>query len=175
MTKLAKFILCAGLYLALTSNLALSNWVLAGLLAGAAVWLSGSSDGRTYTIAQLPSVAGRKLWWAMRYAVALVLDIINSGITVTKMIVDPKLPIRPGLIVVNSGSQNENVIALSAHGITVTPGEQVIEFGLDDEAMAQTGKTYGQMWVHCLDAVSSGASAEAAQARRRAMLEKIFL
>ena len=105
----------------------------------------------------------------------LILDIINCGITVTKMIVDPKLPIRPGLIVVTSGSQSETVTVLSAHGITVTPGEQVIEFGPNDGATGQTGKDYGQMWVHCLDAVSSGASAEAAQARRRAMLEKIFL
>jgi multisubunit Na+/H+ antiporter MnhE subunit len=32
----------------------------------------------------------------------------------------------------------------------------------------------GTMYVHCLDVVSSAASAEEAQRKRRAMLERIF-
>jgi multicomponent Na+:H+ antiporter subunit E len=175
MAKIGKFILCAGMYLALTGNLELRNWVLAALLSGIAVWLSDSADGNKYPIAQLPRVMAHKLWWAVRYSLALILDIIKCGITVAKMILDPALPIRPGLIVVNSHSQSEIVTTLSAHGITVTPGEQVIEFGPNDPATAQTNKDYGLMYVHCLDAVASGASAEAAQASRRAMLEKVFL
>jgi multicomponent Na+:H+ antiporter subunit E len=96
------------------------------------------------------------------YVPRLIVDIIKCGITVAGFILDPKLPIRPGIVAVKSGG-NDVVTALSAHAITITPGEQVLEIGDD-----------GTMYTHCLDAVSSGAGADAAQTARRELLEKIF-
>lgn len=164
MIRFLTFCGCLALYLALTGNLAPSNWLLAVIFGAAATVLARPPHGKRYKLAQWPRVMGRKLWWVGRYGVALIIDIIKCGITVAQMIIDPKLPIRPGLIMVSSGSPNETITAISGHGITVTPGEQVIEFG-----------DHGEMFVHCLDEVSSAASAEAAQAKRRAMLEKVFL
>ena len=52
--------------------------------------------------------------------------------------------------------------AFSAHGITITPGELVIDF---DGSRA--------MYVHCLDVEASAASAPGAQAKRLKLLRRI--
>ncbi len=98
-----------------------------------------------------------------QYVAYVVVDVIKCGITVAKIVIDPKLPIRPGIIAVKSGLRSEIGTALSAHAITITPGEMVVEIGDD-----------GTMYTHCLDAVGSAASADEAQRKRRAMLDKIL-
>ena len=54
--------------------------------------------------------------------------------------------------------------ALSAHALSVTPGELVI--GIDDD---------GMMYTHCLDATHSAEYTAQAQAMRRDLLSKIFV
>jgi multicomponent Na+:H+ antiporter subunit E len=93
----------------------------------------------------------------------LRIDIVRNGIRVARIVLDPRLPIRPGIIAIPAGMKTELGVALSAHAITVTPGEQVAEIGDD-----------GVMYTHCLDAVTSAEGAEEAQRKRRAMLESIF-
>jgi multicomponent Na+:H+ antiporter subunit E len=145
-------------YLALTMSLEPSNVVVA-LLIGIGVSLL-IKPGRTFVpLSRLP----RGIVTFFVYIVLLTLDIIRSGINVARIVLDPKLPIRPGVVAIKSGIKSELGTALSAHAITITPGEMVIEIGDD-----------GTMYTHCLDAVSSGAGADAAQAKRREMLEKIF-
>lgn len=145
-------------YLALTMNLAINNIVVA-LLIGAGVALFIKPE-RTYVpLSRLP----RGIVTFFVYVALLILDVIRSGINVARIVLDPRLPIRPGVVAIKSGSKTELGTALSAHAITITPGEMVIEIGDD-----------GTMYTHCLDAVSSGAGADAAQAKRREMLEKIF-
>jgi multicomponent Na+:H+ antiporter subunit E len=159
MTRIATWLLLSALYLALTQNLAINNLVVAVLLGGLATLLVRPERGRSFS----PAAAASAAWWSLRFLAFLIWDVIKCGVTVARIIIDPKLPIRQGIIVVKSGSPNETVTVLSAHGITITPGEQVVGFGED-----------GAMAVHCLDAVSSGAGADAAQANRRNMLERIF-
>jgi multicomponent Na+:H+ antiporter subunit E len=52
---------------------------------------------------------------------------------------------------------------LSAHAITLTPGELVL--GIDDQ---------GVLYVHCLDVTQSAAYAAEAQQLRQELLSKIF-
>jgi multicomponent Na+:H+ antiporter subunit E len=146
------------IYLALTMNLEISNIVVA-LLIGIGVSLFIKPGHINVSISQLP----RSIVTFFVYVVLLILDVIRSGINVARIVLDPKLPIRPGVVAIKSGTKNELGTALSAHAITITPGEMVIEIGDD-----------GTMYTHCLDAVVSGAGADAAQAKRREMLEKIF-
>jgi multicomponent Na+:H+ antiporter subunit E len=77
---------------------------------------------------------------------------------------NPKLPIRPGIIAIDSGCSSELGAALSAHALSITPGELVI--GIDDE---------GVMYTHCLDATHSAEYTAQAQAMRRDLLSKIFV
>ncbi len=151
-------VICWLIYLALTANLELSN-LIAGLLIGLAIAAIIRPVSQPLAIGRLPAA----LFNLLRYTIWLGIDIIRNGIRVARIVLDPKLPIRPGIIAVQAGMKSELGVALSAHAITVTPGEQVVEIGED-----------GTMYVHCLDVVNSAAGAEEAQRKRRAMLQSIF-
>jgi multicomponent Na+:H+ antiporter subunit E len=143
-------------YLALTANLEISNLILGALLAIGVTALGRPVLGHVH-VKSLPAAA----WALVQYLIFLIVDIITCGIVVARIVLDPKLPIRPGVVAVRS-HMNQWGTALSAHAITITPGEMVIAIRED-----------GVMYTHCLDAVNSGASAAEAQAKRKALLEKI--
>jgi multicomponent Na+:H+ antiporter subunit E len=151
-------VVCWLLYLAVTGNLEVSNLAV-GLAIGVVIALVIQPRSQPLPLSQAPAA----LFSLARYVVWLAIDIIRNGIKVARIVLDPKLPIRPGIIAIPAGTRSKVGLALSAHAITVTPGEQVIEIGDD-----------GVMYTHCLDAVASAEGAEAAQRVRREMLEKIF-
>jgi multicomponent Na+:H+ antiporter subunit E len=103
------------------------------------------------------------VWSAIRYVVILIVDVLKSGIGVARIVLDPALPIRPGIIAIESGCETELGTAISAHAISITPGELVL--GIDEA---------GVLYVHCLDATRSAESATAAQKQRRELLSRIF-
>jgi len=144
-------------YLAFTQNLEPSNLVV-GLLVGFGVSVLVKPTSRI-SLAKLPLAIGALLLYIYR----LLIDIIKSGIIVARYIIDPKLPITPGIIGIAPQTENEKIIAVSAHGITITPGEMVVEIGDD-----------GVMYTHCLNVPMSSAGADAGQTARRLLLEKVF-
>lgn len=143
-------------YLGLTANLEPANLAV-GLLLGTGIALLEYPRRGGLEVRRLPGA----IWSLPVHLVRLAVDIIRSGLIVARIVLDPKLPIRPGIVAIPSGMGRWGT-ALSAHAITITPGEMVLEISED-----------GVMYTHCLDAVSSGATAEEEQARRRALLEKI--
>lgn len=157
--KYLKLILPVALgYLALVPNLEPAN-VIAAFVVGLIVTaltrpvLRESEPGHLFVRAPIGLA---------RYMVWLVWDIIRNGIAVARIVLAPTLPIRPGIIAIKSGMRTEAGTALSAHAITVTPGEMVV--AVDED---------GTMYTHCLDAVNSGGGAVAAQTHRRALLAEI--
>jgi multicomponent Na+:H+ antiporter subunit E len=99
----------------------------------------------------------------IKYVVILAYDLIMSGIQVARIVLNPALPIQQGIVAIPSECESELGSALSAHAITLTPGELVIE---TDEQ--------GVMYTHCLDATKSEQYVAEAQKMRRDLLEKIF-
>lgn len=146
------------LYLMLTANLELSN-VVAGLLIGAGV--SSLLQPRQLSIdwRKLPLA----LWSILRYLGVLIMDLVKSGIQVGRIILSPQLPIDPGIVAIDTSCESELATALSAHAMTLTPGELVVE--MDDQ---------GLLYVHCLEASKSTQYAAEAQSLRRELLSKIF-
>ncbi|MFN3704650.1 MAG: Na+/H+ antiporter subunit E [Thermoflexales bacterium] len=151
-------LLCALVYLALTANVELSN-IGVGVIIGISIAVMLRPKPEPLSLSRLPFV----LINLARYVVWLSVDIIRNGIRVARIVLDPKLPIRPGIIAVPSSMKTELGVALNAHAITVTPGEQVVEIGED-----------GTLYVHCLDVDSSLAGMEHAQRLRKEMLSRIF-
>lgn len=98
------------------------------------------------------------------YVITLARDIWLSSIDVTKRVLNPELPMNPGLIAVPVQDETENdfTAAFSAHGITITPGELVVDF---------EGKH--TMYVHCLDMDASEKNAQQAQRKRLTLLRRI--
>ncbi len=152
------FVLLTLAYLALTSNLQISN-IIFGILVSVVIVLILQPKKHQLEVQFAPgsSVA------VLRYVLLLSYELIVSGFQVARIVLSPKLPIRPGIIAIPSYSDNEAAQALSAHAITLTPGELVTEMGDD-----------GIMYTHCLDATESEKYIEQAQTQRIALLEKIF-
>ena len=99
------------------------------------------------------------------YMVTLCRDIWNSSIDVAKRVLDPNLPMNPGIITISTQDEDASdlVAAFSAHGITITPGELVVDF---DGSHA--------MYVHCLDVEASSQNGDAAQTKRLKLLYRIM-
>ena len=145
-------------YLALTANLELGNVVL-GLLVATGLTLLLRPPRGTFELRQLP-VALAALG---RYLFVVFLDAIKSGLVAARLVLDPALPVKPGIIAIPSDCDSELATALSAHAITLAPGEMVVEIGKD-----------GTMYAHALDATRAAEYVEEAQALRRELLREIF-
>jgi len=105
--------------------------------------------------------APRQLYNLIAYTVFLASEVLFSGIKVSRLILTPSLPINPGISRVNTQDKTENelISAVSAHGITITPGELVVDF----EETAQDGIL---MIVHSLNLDAPGRSLEEEQKKR---------
>lgn len=147
------------IYLALTGNLEPGNIVLGALVATAATVLLRPQPSRM-ELRRLPAAT----WAVVRYIAILAADVVKSGVGVARIVLDPKLPIQPGIIAIETGCEGELGTALSAHALSITPGELVIGISKD-----------GILYTHCLDATHSAEYAAEAQAMRRDLLSKIFV
>ncbi len=99
------------------------------------------------------------------YTVTLMRDIWNCSVDVAKRVLNPKMPMNPGIIAVPTQDPDESDVtaAFSAHGITITPGELVVDFD---------GRH--TMYVHCLDVDASSQNAEGAQSKRLMLLRRMI-
>jgi multicomponent Na+:H+ antiporter subunit E len=109
---------------------------------------------------------------SLQYLLMLLRDVYLAAVDVAKRVLHPSLPLNPGIIAfstqyaAHAHDQNlspDAVTAISAHGITITPGELVVDF-----EGTQT------MFVHCLDITASAQVAEQNQAKRMALLRRIL-
>lgn len=145
-------------YLALTQNLELSNLVLGLLIATGLTLLLRPPRGE-FELRRLPAA-----FLALgRYLFIVGYDAIKSGLTAARIVLDPALPVKPGIIAIPSGCESELSTALSAHAITLAPGEMVVE--IDEE---------GVMYTHALDATHAAEYVAEAQRLRSELLRKIF-
>lgn len=68
----------------------------------------------------------------LRYWPWLIREIVRSGWAVSKIIVDPRLPISPTLVTVRSTQTTDVGRATFANSITLTPGTIALEVGHDE-------------------------------------------
>jgi multicomponent Na+:H+ antiporter subunit E len=78
------------------------------------------------------------------YAPWLFWQIMKSGLHITKVILDPQLPVNPKLIRYRTKLGNNHAVVLLANSITLTPGT------------VTTDVVSGELVVHALDDQSSG-------------------
>jgi len=67
-----------------------------------------------------------------RYWPWLAMEIVKSGWSVTKVILDPKLPIDPAMVRFRPGQRTQVGLAVHANSITLTPGTVSIEVTADE-------------------------------------------
>ena len=145
-------------YVALTGNLEWSNLVL-GLLIAIGVTVLLQPPRGAYQLRQLPAA----VFALVRYLFLVILNAVKSGLVVARLVLDPALPVKQGIIAIPAGCDSELATALSAHAITLAPGEMVIEIGEG-----------GVMYTHALDATLASEYVDEAQRLRIDLLRKIF-
>ena len=106
-----------------------------------------------------------QLYNLIAYVLFLAIEVLMSGVKVALIVIAPELKISPDTIELSTfdESQNDLISAISAHGITITPGELVVDFKESDEGGAT-------MIVHSL---TSEASAERLEDEQRLRLKRI--
>jgi len=111
----------------------------------------------------------RQLTALVQYVLRLALEALLSGIRVAVVILKPNMPVQDGLQDVSTfdESESELVSAICAHGITLTPGEQVIDF----EETEDRGVI---MVVHSLDMERSRPTLEEDQQARLKRVRRIL-
>jgi multicomponent Na+:H+ antiporter subunit E len=126
---------------------ALPQGFLVGYIAGAMiVWIvRANTNFEREEQPVRPTRILSQLWAILIYSINLTIEIFVSGIDVALRVLAPKVDVKPGLyrISTQDPSNNSIVSALSAHGITITPGTLVVDYEMID------GQTY--MIVHTLD------------------------
>jgi multicomponent Na+:H+ antiporter subunit E len=145
-------------YLALTGNLEMNNLLLGVLIAAGLTLLIRPQRARI-ELRRLPEVTLA----LSRYLLLILSDMLRSGLAAARLILDPALPVKPGIVAIPSGCESELATALSAHAISLAPGELVVEIGED-----------GTMYTHALDATQAAEYVTEAQRLRRELLGKIF-
>ena len=100
---------------------------------------------------------------AVRYLWVAIVDVIGGGLTVARIVLDPRLPVKPGIIAIPTGLDSEIGVALNAHATTLAPGELVIE--IDQE---------GVMYAHVLDATHPDDVVADARRLQRQLLSRML-
>lgn len=148
-------------YLVLTNNFQLSNLVLGALVALGLAALMPSGDLPPFSLQRLP----RMLWGLLLYVWIVGWDVLRGAYSTARIVLTLKkeLPLDVGILAVPSGTKTELGTALSAHAITLSPGEMVL--AMDEE---------GTMYVHCLNVTESAKTIEAMQAKRQHSISLMF-
>lgn len=111
-----------------------------------------------------PSNLPRQMAALVIYILTLNRDIFLSGVEVSQRVLGFK-PVKPGIIAVPTQDEtgSEIIAGLSAHWITITPGELVVDFDGRET-----------MYVHCLDVDASLPRLAGDQARRVSLFRRIL-
>lgn len=104
-----------------------------------------------------PAKLPGQLWATLIYSLFLTWDILQAGIDVALRVFGLR-PLNPGIIAVSTQDEEDSDVidGLSAHGITITPGQLVVDFSEDRNTM----------YVHALDVDASVPELDPDQARR---------
>ena len=137
---------------------------LVGMIAGFAILNMLENDTVDLNFARLPG----QVIALVIYLARLFIDIVLSGVDVARRVLSPTVDINPGIIPVETGDPSNNAViaALSAHSITITPGEMVIDF------VEMENRTI--MYVHALDVEDSKDSVSETQTRRLRLYDRIL-
>ena len=145
-------------YLLLTSNLEWLN-IIAGLVIAIGITLLLRPHFRPVSWRRAP----RAILAIIQYLGILIYDIFKGGIMVARSVWSRDLKIQPSIISIPSGCESELATALSAHAVSISPGEVVVEIDPN-----------GVMYTHVLDVTHSAEYQEQAQQMRNDLLSKII-
>lgn len=114
----------------------------------------GMTDAEGFPLRLVP---GGLAYWPW-----LLVEIVKSGVNVTRIILNPRLPISPAIVRVDALQKTSAGLTTYANSITLTPGTLTIE-------ASEHGRTF---WVHALERSSAEGFADDEMNRRVARLDE---
>ncbi len=145
-------------YLALSTSVTLYNCIW-GIVLTAIILRLIPSKRRPVKVSHLP----RAFLAMLIYMVILIWNVLVGGFQVARLALDPRMPLKPGVVAVKPDCDHELGQALSAHAISLSPGELLI--GTDES---------GMMYIHSLEIDQTEKVAQKEQKYRRYLLDLIF-
>ena len=105
------------------------------LLVGAVLSLMlAIPTNRVYRQLGMPPPTPKRLWFMFVFAIVLAIEIIKANLDVAWRIVHPKLPIKPGIVVIRTELRQDIAKMILANSITLTPGTFTLDI-IDDELL----------------------------------------
>lgn len=77
---------------------------------------------KTYLRLGLPSLSIKKILFAIVYILVLFKEIIRANLDVAYRVIHPKMPIKPGIVVIRTSLTQDIAKLILANSITLTPG-----------------------------------------------------
>ena len=87
----------------------------------------------------------RRAVFAVLYAFRFVWEMIKANLHVALIVLDPRRPIRPGIVKIRTELTRDTAITILANSITLTPGTFTID--VDPERR--------ELYIHCITVASS--------------------
>jgi multicomponent Na+:H+ antiporter subunit E len=116
------------LWLALTSQLNLPE-----LISGCAVCLVVSLlAANIYSTLGLPPISIKRIFFLLVYIIVLLTEIIKANFDVAYRVLHPRMPIKPGIVVIKTSLKSDIAKLILANSITLTPGTFTLDVVGDD-------------------------------------------
>lgn len=122
-------------WLVISASLAPADLALGAVLS----LLLGAWSARFLWGGEAPAVSARELLALLKFLVLFSREVFQSAVHVARIVVDPRLPIRPRLIVCRTRLEREVSRVAFANAVSMTPGTLTVD--IDG----------GTFLIHCLD------------------------
>ena len=84
----------------------------------------------------------KRLFYIIKYLVVFTIALIKANFDVAKRVINPKLPINPGIVTYHTSLQSDTAKMFLANSITLTPGTLTVDV-IDDK-----------LYIHWIDVIS---------------------
>jgi len=122
-------------WLAISASLAPADLLLGAMLSSGLGWWSA----RFLWAGDAPRVPARQLLALLRFLAGYSGQVLLAALHVARVVLDPRLPVRPVMVVCQTGLQRQISRIAFAQAITLTPGTLTVD--IDG----------GTFLIHCLD------------------------
>jgi multicomponent Na+:H+ antiporter subunit E len=118
------------LWLALSSNLELPELFCGGLVC-LVITLFGA---HMYSKLGFPSLSIKMVLFFLIYIIVLFWEIIKANLDVAYRVIHPRMPIKPGIVVIKTSLKSDIAKMILANSITLTPGTFTLDV-IDDNLL----------------------------------------
>ncbi len=105
--------------------------IIAGLIIAAFVsYISGGILLKTGK-----SIIVERVFYFFLYILLLFWEMLKANLHVAMIVINPNLPIKPGIVKINTELKEDSSITVLANSITLTPGTLTIDVNKDDSSL----------------------------------------